>query len=215
MVVSTLKKIFFAKKREKAVETKESDAINSEGTDNISSFNDFFQNSNLVAFFKLLYEDVGEPLKNYVLQEDGFTSIATGEATLLSVKMDGKWGWVDIHNKFVIPPVYDTGWVMCYDGLMIMEKDGKWGGIYLYDQSVAFDFKYHFPPSRVYKDTYLSYNNRNKCALIKPGDIMLTDYKYIGLLNPVTGRYITYVRNNWLGQEIRGQIDLLTGRELS
>jgi hypothetical protein len=190
-------------------------AINSKGLGGISSFKNYFQKPDLVAFFKCRYEDVGEPLENWVLQQDGITSHKTEEPTLLSVKKNGKWGWVDLHNRFVIPPEYETGWVMCYDGLMIMQKNGKWGGIYLSDQSVAFKFNYPFPPSRIYKDTYLSYDNNQKCALIKPGDIMLTDYKYKGFLNPVIGRHITYVRNNWLGDEVRGQIDLLTGREVN
>ena len=53
-----------------------------------------------------------------------------------------------------------------------------------------------------------------KWGLLKPGDIKLTDFKYIGFLHNDGGRYTRYHRKNFFGALVQGQIDLETGEEL-
>lgn len=52
-------------------------------------------------------------------------------------------------------------------------------------------------------------------ALVRPGDVFLTDYKYLGFLDNGYQRYTKYVRTGFFGIQIEGKIDLETGRELS
>lgn len=177
------------------------------------NFDGFWENQELVAYFKNRYEDVSEPLKEYRVNGDG-TLTQLGPPTLLGVKRDGKWGWVNVSDEFVIPPVYDYGFVLCYDGIIIMVKNGYYGGIYRATLTPAFQFQYKYL-SHFYNMTFLAHNSERLQALVKPGDIRLTDFKYIGFLEYNHRKDIAkYVRRNFWGNEVSGDIDLETGKEL-
>ena len=96
-----------------------------------------------------------------------------------------------------------------------MKKDEKYGGIYRNDFTTAFEFRYGFL-SHVYHGTYMATKTlRGLQALVRPGDVFLTDYKYLGFLDNGYQRYTKYVRTGFFGIQIEGKIDLETGRELS
>ena len=166
-----------------------------------------------VSHYSFRYDDVSEPLKEYRVGLDGSLTETATSCTLLGVKKNGKWGWIDKSERFVIPALYDSGFVICYDGIIILDKDGCQGGIYRDNQSQAFKFRYqqlgHF-----YRDTYCAWNFNDRCALLKPGDVMVTGFDYKGFSKYNSGNITDYVKAGWFGDK-HGKIDILTGRELS
>ena len=125
--------------------------------------------------------------------------------TLLGERKNGKWGWVDSNNVFVIQPIYDSGFVTCFNGIIIMQKHGEWGGIYRKNELIVFSFKYaHL--SHAYGKTYVARNSFNKCALVKSGDNMLTGFNYKGFSVYNNGNVTKYVKSRFLG-ESKGFID--------
>ncbi len=178
----------------------------------MADFRNYYDNFSQQSFFESHYDDVSEPLKEYIVEDDGSLTETSTSKTLLGVKRNGKWGWVDANNMFVIQPLYDTGFVTCYNGIMLPQKNGQWGGIYRRNGSIAFSFRYSHL-SYAYRDTYVARNSSDKCALVRPGDQMLTGYNYIGFSTYNQGRRTEYVKAGFFGQS-RGYIDLETGREL-
>lgn len=181
-------------------------------TDDMSNFQGYFNNDSQRYFFESRYEGVSEPLKEYNVGVDGSLYETPTSETLLGVKKNGKWGWVDANNMLVIQPVYDSGFVTCYNGIIILTKNGYWGGVYRVNESIAFSFIYSFL-NHAYRETYIAGNNCNKYALVKPGDMMLTNYSYIGISIYNRGAITEYVETGLYG-ESRGYIDLETGTEL-
>lgn len=178
----------------------------------MGSFKNYYKNDSQRLFFESHYEDVSEPLKEYTVGDnDSLYQTATSE-TLLGVKKNGKWGWVDSNNMFVIQPEYDSGFVTCFNGIITLAKNRSWGGIYRKNGSVAFSFRYNHL-SHAYGETHIARNSNDKCALIKPVDRMLTNYSYIGFLENNGKRITGYVKSGFFGVS-RGYIDLETGREL-
>jgi len=178
----------------------------------MENFKNYYNDYALRNYFESHYEDVSEPLKEYHVCNDGSLLKTPTSETLLGVRKNGKWGWVDANNMFVIQPMYDSGFVTCYDGIIAMEKNGQWGGIYRKNGSTAFSFIYSYL-GYAYGGTYIAHNSSNKCALVKPGDKMLTGYNYVGFSKNNQGNITEYVKSGLFGQ-IRGRIDLNTGREL-
>ena len=158
------------------------------------------------------YQDVSEPLKEYTVESDGSLTL-NREPRLLGVKVNDKWGWIDKSGRFVIPASYDTGFVLCYNGIIILEKNGRYGGLYINGFSEAFSFNYHHL-SLAYGQTYVARNSSGMCALVQPGDRMLTGYNYIGFSQYNQGSVTEFVKRNILGIKTEGRIDLNTGREL-
>lgn len=168
-----------------------------------------------VARYKYRYDDVSEPLKEYKVGLDGSLTETSTSCSLLGVEKNGKWGWINTSDVFVIPALYDSGFVGCYNGIIELQKNGKWGGIYRDNPSeLAFSFRYHYLSS-FYRDTYVAFNSNDMCALVKPGDVLLTEYKYKGFSKYNRGNVTEYVRSGFLGREVHGDIDLNTGRELT
>lgn len=168
-----------------------------------------------VARYKSQFDDVSEPLKEYLVGQDGSLTETSSSCSLLGVEKNGKWGWIDTSGAFVIPAIYDSGFAGCYNGIIELQKNGKWGAIYRDNPSEqAFSFKYNYLSS-FYRDTYCAFNSNDMCALVKPGDVLLTEYKYKGFSKYNSGNITEYVRSGFLGLEVRGKIDLNTGRELS
>lgn len=161
------------------------------------------------------YEDYSEPMAEYYVLEEGSLKQTPTSNTLIGVMQDGRWGWIDSDNNTILPFIFDSGFVTCYNGIILLQKDGKWGGINRHDLTIAFDFQYgHL--GHIYHDTYVASRVLGgPSALLKPGDRMLTDYKYLGFLNNGNQRYTKYVRTNFFGFQVEGQIDLETGREIS
>lgn len=178
----------------------------------MKNFKDYFDNADLRFFFESHYEDVSEPLKEFIVENDGNMYETSTSQTLLGVKKGDKWGWVDSNNMFVIQPIYDNGFVTCYNGVIIMQKHGEWGGIYRKNGLAAFSFKYKHL-SHAYCNTYVARNALNKCALVKPGDNMLTEFKFKGFSVYNNGNVTEYVKAGFFG-ESKGLIDLETGIEL-
>ncbi len=178
----------------------------------MADFRNYYNNSSQRLYFESHYEDVSEPLKEYIVEDDGSLTETSTSRTLLGVKKNGKWGWVDANNMFVIQPLYDTGFVTCYNGIITVQKNNKWGGFYRRDESMAFAFRYS-DLNYAYKNTYVAHNDNGKCALVRPGDQMLTGFNYIGFSTYNQGRRTEYVKGGFFGQS-RGYIDLETGREL-
>ena len=178
----------------------------------MSNFKNYFSNGSQRYYFESRYEDVSEPLKEYNVGDDGSLYETPTSKTLLGVKKNGKWGWVDANNMFVIQPVYDSGFALCFDGVILLTKDGLHGGLYSSNFTTAFQFKYK-QLTYLKAGTYIARNSSSMQALVRPGDIMLTSYKYVGFLEDYAHR-ITYVRNGFFG-EISGLIDPETGNELS
>lgn len=178
----------------------------------MNDFKNYFNNDTQRYFFESHYEDVSEPLKEYnVGDDDSLYETATSQ-TLLGVKINGCWGWVDSNNMFVIQPVYDSGFATCYNGIITLIRNGKWGGIYRRNGSIAFSFRYS-QLILAYRETYVARNSINKCALVKPGDRMLTSYCYRGFSIYKRGAITEYVKLGFFG-ESKGEIDLETGQEL-
>lgn len=160
------------------------------------------------------FEDVSEPLKEYHVNLDGSLEEVSSSCSLLGVRQNGKWGWIDTSGRFVISAVFDFGFVNCFDGIIVLSRNGCQGAIFRDDLSQAFQFKYkqlgHF-----YRDTFCAWNFNGKCALLKPGDIKVTDFKYDGFSKYNQGNITQYVRTNFFGMQVKGNIDILTGKELS
>ena len=177
-------------------------------------FANYWNDSSLRFRFESRYDDVSEPLAEYRVNSDGSLT-KLGAPTLLGVEKNGKWGWVNINNEFIIPPIFDSGFVLCYNGIIIMKKDGYYGALYRSTLSTAFQFRYTYL-SHCYNQTFLAHRSDGLQALVKPGDIQLTDFKYIGLIEYNHRKDVAkYVRNNFFGMQVSGDINLETGRELS
>ena len=175
-------------------------------------FSNYFKDFTQQLFFEPIYDEISEPLKEYSVEYDNSLRQTPTSDSLLGVKMNGKWGWVDSNNCFVLLPLYDSGFVTCYNGIILLQKDGKWGGIYRNNGAIAFSFKYD-RLGHAYNETYVAHNSNNRCALVKPGDRMLTGYNYIGFSIYNHGSITEYVKTGFWGVS-RGNIDLNTGREL-
>ena len=177
----------------------------------MGNFSNFFNNYSQRSYFESRYENVSEPLKEYTVGFDNLLHETCTSESLLGVKINGKWGWVDSNNMFVIQPLYDSGFVTCYDGIIILQKNGRWGGVYRGNGSSAFSFKYEYL-GHAYGSTYVAHN-ANRCALVKPGDRMLTGYTYKGFSRYYRGSVTEYVKPGFFSDST-GYIDLETGREL-
>jgi len=161
---------------------------------------------------KELYDNYSEELKEYNVKEDGSLELI-GEPNLLGVQKDGKWGWVNVNNTFEIPPLYDNGFVTCYNGIISqIKRNGKWGALYRRDGSVAISFEHDYL-FHIYNQTYHSMNDDRFGGLIKPGNIRLTPNIYLFKNGPY-GRVCEFVRLNSWGRKVEGRIDLETGKEL-
>lgn len=159
------------------------------------------------------YDDYSEELREYNVKDDGTLELI-GEPTLLGVKKDGKWGWINVEEVFEIPPLYDNGFVCCYNGYIFqIEKDGLFGVLNRRDGTVAISFE-HAYLSHIYNTTFLSMNNNGLGGLIKPGNIRLTPTVY-GFKKGAYGRYCEFVKWNSWGRKTEGRIDLETGKEYS
>ena len=131
---------------------------------------------------------------------------------LKPLKVNGKYGWVDENNNFVIQPLYDSPCARCYNGIVILQKDGWEGGIFLDSGRIALQF-IHRQLGWMYKETFQSINSDGTATIIKPGDRQLSSHKYSRFYFNNNERYIHYVRRNFWGKEIRGVLDLETGEE--
>lgn len=165
------------------------------------------------------YEDYGEPLKEYrIIRSDSYGSCGQLEetetsCTLISVRKNGKAGLIDADNNVRLPFEYDDLYYICYNGILVLRKNGKYGGFYRHDlNSIAFSFKYDYL-NCIYNMTFNA-NINGKWGLVKPGDVQITDFKYIGFLRNDGGRYTIFDRTNIWGNIVRGKIDLETGEEL-
>lgn len=157
-------------------------------------------------------QDVSEPLKEYSVHPDGSLSLDR-EPWLLGVKVNGKWGWINKAGRYIIPSEYDEGFVVCYNGIILLNKNGLCGGLYINNLATAFSFKYN-ELIYVYGKTYVAFNSSRKCALVQPGDRMLTDFDYLGFSIYNTGNITGFVKESFWGSKVEGKIDLNTGREL-
>lgn len=178
----------------------------------MSDYKNFYNNDSKKYYFESHYEDISEPLKEYNVGDDGSLYKTATSETLLGVKKNGKWGWVDANNMFVIQPMYDFGFVTCYNGIIVLTKNGLWGGVYRRDESIAFSFRY-FHLSYAYRDTYVAWNDKERCALVKPIDRMLTSFKYKGISQYNKDNITEYLKCGIWG-DVTGLIDLETGKEL-
>lgn len=180
----------------------------------MGNFTGYFNNYSQRQFFESHYEDVSEPLKEYNVGNNGSMAETQSSESLLGVKINGKWGWVNSNNMFIIQPIYDAGFVTCYNGIILLQKNGKWGGIFRASGSTAFSFDYHYL-DHAHGSTYVVQNSFSKCALVKPGDRFLTGFDYIGFSVYHQGSVTEFVKPGFFGfGESRGHIDLETGREL-
>ena len=102
------------------------------------------------------YDDVSEPLKEYKVGLDGSLIELPSSCTLLGVEKYGKWGWIDTSDRFVIPAEYDSGFVLCYNGIIVLQKDEKYGALYRNSLTKAFHFRYSWL-EYFYNDTYVIY----------------------------------------------------------
>ena len=164
-----------------------------------------------VARYSFRYEDVSEPLKEYRVNIDGSLVETETSCSLLGVKQDGKWGWIDASGHFVISPAYDHGFVLCYNGIIILDKNGCQGGLYRDNLKQAFKFQYELL-SHCWRDTYVAWNANDRCALVKPGDLMLTSFAYKGFSKYNQGKITEYKKSGFFG-DTTGYIDLETGIE--
>ena len=168
-----------------------------------------------VERYRSWFEDASEPLKEYKVGLDGSLIEESTSCSLLGVKKNGKWGWIDTSETFVIPPKYDSGYAICYNGIIILsDSKHRFGGLYRDTLTLAFQFRYSML-SHAYRDTYVAFNDLDKCALIKPGDVLMTAFKYKGFSKYNRGNITEYVRSGFLGMEVHGDINLETGREIS
>lgn len=165
-------------------------------------------------------EEYGEPLKEYrIIQnppyrdQGGLLEETETSCSLISVRKNGKVGLIDANNNIVVPFEYDDLFLICYNGILILRKKGKYGGLYRHNlRSVAFNFQYEYLGC-IYNMSFNACLN-GKWGLVKPGDVRLTDFKYIGFYRNDGGRYTTYTRVNFWGNKVEGKIDLETGREI-
>lgn len=165
---------------------------------------------------KEMYDDWSEGLKEYTDEEDGSLTL-NGEPTLLGVKKNGKWGWVNVNNEFEIQPEYDNVYPCCYNGYIALTKNGLWGALNRKDGSIAINFEYAYL-SVIYKNTFLYITDRNGWwgGLIKPGNIRLTPAVYKFKEGPY-GRYCDYIKKVtflFSTTTVSGRIDLETGKEM-
>lgn len=161
--------------------------------------------------FHLGYEDMGEPLKEYTVVEGKLHETDTS-CTLIGVRKNGKCGWIDASGSIIIPFEYDNYWVVCHNGIIVLEKNGKYGGLYRHNLRTAFSFNYDYL-SQCYNMTFNA-NKNGYWGLVKPGDVMLTQFNYIGFYRNDGCRYTMFQKKELFGNISSGQIDLETGREL-
>lgn len=131
---------------------------------------------------------------------------------LKPLKVNGKYGWVDKDNHFVIQPLYDSPCARYYNGIVILQKNGYEGGVFLDSGRIAFQFQYR-QLGWMYNETFQSINSDGTVTIIKPGDKELSSHKYSRFYFNDNQRYIRFVRRGFLGSEIEGVLDLETGEE--
>lgn len=164
------------------------------------------------VMFSGRFEDVSEPLKEYYVNENGSLTETSTSCTLLGVKSkNGRWGWIDTHGAYVIPSEYDSGWILCYNGIIILKKHDRYGGLYRDGLRTAFSFAYDYV-GLCYKDVYCVHRG-NYVALMRPGDKRVTGFDYLGITNEHDGPIFGFVKEGFFGQKT-GRINVLTGVEL-
>lgn len=174
----------------------------------MSKFGDNFDN----VMFSGEYDGVSEPLKEYTVDDEGRLFQTATSCTLLGVKSKstGRWGWIDTNGTYIIPAEYDSGWILCYNGVIILEKNGKYGGLYRNNQRTAFNFAYDYV-GHCYRDVYCVHKN-NRVALMRPGEERVTGFDYAGITNDHVGAVFGYAKEGYSGLKY-GRVNVLTGVE--
>lgn len=175
----------------------------------MNKFGDNYDN----VMFSGEYDDVSEPLKEFTVDDEGRLCETSTSRTLLGVKSKrtGRWGWINGSGTYVIPAEYDFGWILCYNGIIILEKNGKYGGLYRSGLKTAFNFVYDYV-GYCYRDVYCVHKN-NRVALMKPGEERVTGFDYVGITNDHIGPVFGYAKEGYSGLKY-GKINVLTGIEL-
>lgn len=70
------------------------------------------------------YEDYSEPMAEYYVLEDGSLKQTPTSNTLIGVMRNGRWGWIDSDNNTIMPFFFDSGFVTCYNGIILLQKVG-------------------------------------------------------------------------------------------
>lgn len=164
------------------------------------------------VMFSGRYEDVSEPLKEYYVDDEGRMIQTPTSCTLLGVKSktNSRWGWIDANGHYVIPAEYDSGWILCYNGIIILEKNGKYGGLYRNGLGTAFSFIHDYI-GHCYRDVYCVHKG-DLVALMKSEYNKVTGFNYLGITNDHVGPIFGYVKQGLFGQKT-GRINVLTGVE--
>ena len=158
------------------------------------------------------YDEVSEPLKEYTVDDEDYIHETSTSCTLLGVKSKktGHWGWINTSGTFIISAEYDSGWIRCYNGIVILQRNGKYGGLYRTDLKIAFKFEYEYI-GVCFKDVYCVRKN-GRIALSRPCETRVTDFNYHGITREHDGPVFGFVKDDLYGKK-SGKINVLTGEE--
>lgn len=122
------------------------------------------------------YDEVGygENKSLYTEDLDGFHINPNFKNELSRVKLDGKWGYVDISGREVVEPKYDNAYSFS-DGLAAVETNGKWGYVDTTGKEVIepkYDVAYSF------SDELAAVNLDGKWGYINKDGVSVGDIKY-------------------------------------
>lgn len=111
---------------------------------------------------------------------------------------DGKWGYVDVNNQWVIEPDYDGVLYETNGGMYAVQRHGKWGFVGVsgepltevaYDAAVC-EIDYRKAGNRT---NFAALRKRGKWAFIDVQGHFVTDFKYDEVLI-MNGKYIVRVK---------------------
>ena len=178
------------------------------GTGKMKKFGEDYDN----VMFSGKFSDVSEPLKEHTVNDNGFLTETPTSRTLLGVKSMSteRWGWIDTCGINIIPAEYDSWWILCHNGIIVLEKNGKYGGLYRNNLRIAFNFAYDYV-GHCYQDVFCVHKN-NRVALMKPGEKRLTGFDCLGITTEHYGPIFGYVKEGFFGRK-NGTINVLTGIE--
>lgn len=171
-------------------------------------FEDYYTDNTIISYYKNKFDEIGEPLK--VFRWNRINEKYDVSKPYLSVKKNGKWGWINPQCEFIIPAEYDSCFVTCYEGIVELTKNGFEGALNIDTGQIVIPFKYRSITS-LFEDIYaVSDHQTGLYAIVKAGPIYMKGHVYSSFRKTSTPYVFEYVKYSYTGKRIEGRIDVRT-----
>ncbi len=124
-------------------------------------------------------------------------------SSLLAVRENGKWGFIDLSGEFVIEPAYDEVNVGFFNGFCMAKQDGKWGvidtsGRFLIEPVADHPQKIIIVEGATQSEAVFSIDVNSKHLLLDSDGKILFEGKSIRPFGPL-GNLFTYEKDGKIG----------------